>query len=149
MARSSVMFGSSSTTSTRVPFTGWPFGRAPSVFTSLMVPWMPVSLLRAGWGAPMKSTGTPGPRRPARDATDDALAVDQPRRQAVRPQPCDRRFTHHDRCCRSDVGVDAGAGDHGRGLPRAVGRLTCGRVDDVVKHDPAAGPAAPRGDPRA
>src|SRR5712692_1101344 len=137
IASSSVMFGSSSTTRTRAPFADWPCGRSVSVLTrpccleSLGVCWDgPMNSIRNGWCGP------------SRDSVNVALAVDQPGRERVGLQPGDRPFAHHDGRCGGDIGVDACAGDDGRRSPRAGGRQSGRRVDDVVKDDTASSPVA-------
>ena len=57
---------------------------------AFILPRMPWSLLRGCWDEPMKSTRIHLRRGPAGDPVDASVAVDQPRRQAVRHEPGDR-----------------------------------------------------------
>src|SRR6476661_4862538 len=120
------MLGSSSTTRTRAP--------SPSLITALMLPRLPVSLLRNECG--LAWFWPPG------HAMERSGAVDQPGRQPALLEPLDGGLAHDDGRGRGDIGVDAGPGDHRGGSPRPVDGQTRGRVDDVVKGDAAPGPAA-------
>src|SRR5437899_4233451 len=132
------MFGSSSTTRTL----------APSLFTMLMLIWIPVKLLRESWGsasilracAPWR----PAFVRPAGEPKNRPVAIDQPGRHAAFAEPRRCMLAHDDRRGRRDVGVDAVARRHGRRAPAAVHRKPGGGVDDVMKRGLAAEPPAHR-----
>src|ERR1700687_2450435 len=102
MATSSVMLGSSSTTRTR----------APSLLTIVMLPRLSVNLLRNEWELARQ--------RPSRDPMYRPLAVDQPGRNVMGPEPPDGFEAFDDYGGRGNVGVDARTCDHRRRPPRAL-----------------------------